>query len=154
MCIHSYGHKHTKLHLCWIYQQNSHPWSQSLQAIIHDRIWEMGPYCINAIFLPFFKLPPFQGHRSPRLPTWFVGSLGLLLHRSKLSHQRRHNGDFWMRSTSPRPHHKWAGLRIPCEDGERIWGLYFSSCFKTKIQKMCDIMVPFLISYHICGSHR
>ena len=35
-------------------------------------------------FLPFFKLSPFQGLKSPRLPTWFVGSLGLLLHRSKV----------------------------------------------------------------------
>ena len=35
-------------------------------------------------FLPFFKLSPFQGLKSPRLPTWFIGSLGLLLHRSNV----------------------------------------------------------------------
>ena len=35
-------------------------------------------------FLPIFKLSPFQGLKSPRLPTWFVSSLGLLLHRSNV----------------------------------------------------------------------
>ena len=35
-------------------------------------------------FLLFFNLSPFQGHKSPRLPTWSVDSLGLLLHRSNV----------------------------------------------------------------------
>ena len=35
-------------------------------------------------FLPFFEQSPFQGVKSPRLPTWSVGSLGLLLHRSNV----------------------------------------------------------------------
>ena len=35
-------------------------------------------------FAPLFKLSPFQGLKSPRLPTLFVGSLGLLLRRSKV----------------------------------------------------------------------
>ena len=53
-------------------------------CIICDRIWEKGPYHAKRDFLPFFKLPPFQGLKSPRLLTWFVGSLGLLLHRSNV----------------------------------------------------------------------
>ena len=56
----------------------------SLQYYICDRIWEKGPYRTKHDFLPLFKLPPFQGLKSPRLPTWFVGSLGLLLHRSNV----------------------------------------------------------------------
>ena len=51
---------------------------------ICGRIWEKEPYHAKRDFLPFFKLSPFQGHRSPRLPTWFIGSLGLLLHRSNI----------------------------------------------------------------------
>ena len=35
-------------------------------------------------FLLFFNLSPFQGHKSPRLPTWSVDSLGLLLHISNV----------------------------------------------------------------------
>ena len=35
-------------------------------------------------FLPFSKLSPFQDLKSPRLPAWFVGRLGLLLHRSNV----------------------------------------------------------------------
>ena len=35
-------------------------------------------------FLLFFNLSPFQGHKSPRLPTWLLDSLGLLLHRSNV----------------------------------------------------------------------
>ena len=46
------------------------------------RIWEKGPIMQNAIF--FFLLSPFQGHKCPRLPTWSVDSLSLLLHRSKV----------------------------------------------------------------------
>ena len=38
----------------------------------------------NAIFWHFFKLSPFQGLKSPRLLTWFLSSLGLLLHRSNI----------------------------------------------------------------------
>ena len=51
---------------------------------ICDRIWEKGPYCAKCDFLQLFKLPPFQGLKSPRLPTCFVGSLGLLRHRSNV----------------------------------------------------------------------
>ena len=51
---------------------------------ICGRIWEKGPYRAKREFLPFFKLSPFKGLKSPRLPTWFVGSLGLLLHRSNV----------------------------------------------------------------------
>ena len=49
-----------------------------------DRIWEKGPlnFCAKCDFLPFFKLSPFQGLKSPRLLAWFVSSLDLLLHRS------------------------------------------------------------------------
>ena len=36
----------------------------------------------NVFFLLLFNLSQFQGHTSPRLPTWSVDSLGLLLHRS------------------------------------------------------------------------
>jgi len=35
-------------------------------------------------FLLFFNLTPFHGHKNPRLTTWFVDSLGLLLHRSNV----------------------------------------------------------------------
>jgi len=35
-------------------------------------------------FLLFFKLSPFQGDMSPRLPTWSVHCLGLLLYRSNV----------------------------------------------------------------------
>ena len=35
-------------------------------------------------FLPFFKLSPFQGHVRPRLTTWFISGIGLLLHRSNI----------------------------------------------------------------------
>ena len=35
----------------------------------------------NVIFCYFSNLSPFQGLKSPRLPAWFVSSLGLLLHR-------------------------------------------------------------------------
>ena len=38
----------------------------------------------NTIFLPFFKLPSFQDLKNPRLPTRFVNSSGLLLHRSNV----------------------------------------------------------------------
>ena len=49
-----------------------------------DRIWEKGPLRAKRDFLLFFKLSPFQGLKSPRLQTWFVGSLDLLLHRSNV----------------------------------------------------------------------
>ena len=39
-------------------------------------------------FLPFFKLSPFEGLKSPRLPTWFIGSLDLLLHISVRSYSK------------------------------------------------------------------
>ena len=41
-------------------------------------------YIAKRDFLLFFNPTPFQGHKSPRLPTWFVDSLGLLLHRSNI----------------------------------------------------------------------
>ena len=53
-------------------------------VLICGRIWEKGPYHAKHDFLLFFKLSPFQGHKSPRLPTWSVDSLGLLLHRSNI----------------------------------------------------------------------
>ena len=49
-----------------------------------DRIWEKGPLRVKRDFLPFFKLLPFQGHKSPGRLVWFISSLGLLLHRSKV----------------------------------------------------------------------
>ena len=52
--------------------------------IMCGRIWEKGPLRAKRVFLLFFKLSPFQGLKSPRLPTWFIGSLGLLLHRSNV----------------------------------------------------------------------
>ena len=53
-----------------------------------DRIWEKGPLRAKRVFLPFFKLSPFQGLKSSRLLTRFVGSLGLLLHRSVRSYRK------------------------------------------------------------------
>ena len=52
--------------------------------LICGRIWEKGSYRAKHDFLLFFKLSLFQGHKSPRLPTWFVDSLGLLLNRSNI----------------------------------------------------------------------
>ena len=52
--------------------------------IICDRIWEKGPLHAKRDFLPFFKLSPFQGLKSPRLLAWFISSLDLLLHRSNV----------------------------------------------------------------------
>ena len=49
-----------------------------------DRIWEKGPFRAKRVFLPFFKLSPFQGLESPRLLAWFISSLDLLLHRSNV----------------------------------------------------------------------
>ena len=51
-----------------------------------NKIWEKGPYRAKRNFLPFFKLSPFQGLKSPRLLllAWFVSSLDLLLHRSNI----------------------------------------------------------------------
>ena len=49
-----------------------------------DRIWEKGALRAKRVFLPFFKLSPFQGLKSPRLLAWFISSLGLLLHRSNV----------------------------------------------------------------------
>ena len=43
-----------------------------------------GSYRAKRDILLFLKLPPFQGHRSPRLPTLLVGGLGLLLHISNV----------------------------------------------------------------------
>ena len=51
---------------------------------IYDRIWQKGQFRAKRDFLLFFKLSPHQGYNSPRLLTWFVGSLGLLLHRSNI----------------------------------------------------------------------
>ena len=51
---------------------------------ICDRIREKGSLRTKRDFLPFFKLSPFQGLRSPRSLTWFIGSLGLLHHRSNV----------------------------------------------------------------------
>ena len=53
-------------------------------SIICDRIWEKGPFRAKCDFLPFFKLSPFQGLKSPRLLAWFVSSMDLLLHRSNV----------------------------------------------------------------------
>jgi len=49
--------------------------------INRDRILEKGP---KHNFLLLLNLLPFQGHKSPRLPTWFVDSLDLLLHWSNV----------------------------------------------------------------------
>ena len=62
--------------------------TRQVETVIHSyncgRIWEKGPYRAKRNFLPFFKLSPFQGVKSPRIPTWFMGSLGLVLHRSNV----------------------------------------------------------------------
>jgi hypothetical protein len=50
-----------------------------------DRIWEKGPFRTKCgFFLPFYKLPPFQGTKSPRLLSWFICGLGLLLYSSSI----------------------------------------------------------------------
>ena len=41
-----------------------------------------GKFNAIIIFFLFFNLPPFQGSESLGLHTWFVSSMGLLLHRS------------------------------------------------------------------------
>ena len=51
---------------------------------ICDRIWEKGALRAKRDFLSLFNLPPFQGSESLGLQTWFVSSLGLLLHRSNV----------------------------------------------------------------------
>ena len=58
-------------------------------TLICGRIWEKGPYHAKRDFLLFFKLSPSQGHKSPRFPTWFVDSLGLLLHGSNIRSLRK-----------------------------------------------------------------
>ena len=70
----------------FVCDRTTHAYSASVyrKSIKCDRIWEKGPYRAKRDFLPFFKLPPFRGHRSPRLLTWFLGSLVLLLHRSNV----------------------------------------------------------------------
>lgn len=37
-----------------------------------------GNFVLNT-FLPLFKLSPFQGQKSPRLPTYLAASLGLFI---------------------------------------------------------------------------
>ena len=77
--------------------------------VICDRIiLRKGGTSRKTRFLSLFNLPPFQGSGSPRLQIWFVSSLGLLLHRSKvkslskapvLSGEPPKWGVFGMRST-------------------------------------------------------
>ena len=55
-----------------------------VQLLICGRIWGKRPYRTKHDFWLFFKLSPFQGNKSPRLPTWCVDSVGLLLHRSNV----------------------------------------------------------------------
>ena len=43
-----------------------------------------GNFAQDDIVFFFFNLSPFQGHKSPRLLTWFIDTLGLLLHRSNI----------------------------------------------------------------------
>ena len=52
----------------------SQGWLKNL--IISDRIREKGLSSAKCDFLPFFKLSPFQGLKSPRLLAWFISSLG------------------------------------------------------------------------------
>ena len=53
---------------------SSYLWANLRKGITSCKTW----------FLSLFNLPPFQASKSPRLQTWFVGSLGLLLHRSNV----------------------------------------------------------------------
>ena len=50
--------------------------------------YEKRDHVVHKAILVFFKLLPFQGSKSPRLPTWFIDYLGLLLHRSVRSYSR------------------------------------------------------------------
>ena len=54
---------------------------------------KMDNFAQNAIFLPFFKLLPFQGLESPRLLAWFISSFGLLLHRSNVRSYSKPSGE-------------------------------------------------------------
>ena len=107
--------------VCWVSPSDLQPcaclldsrlWNDQTEVvvlywIICGRIWEKGPYRAKCDFLLFFKPSPFQGDKSPRLPTWFVDSLGLLLHRSNarvsllyrmVNHQSEaYNCNFWTR---------------------------------------------------------
>ena len=66
----------------------------------YDRVWEKGQFHAKCTF---FKWSPLQGLKSPRLPTWFFSSLGLLLHRSNVRSYSKppvlssgaENGNFW-----------------------------------------------------------
>ena len=91
-------HWTTGLEVSWTLQKNCMCYVFSIRGINNSYIhWTSNP-CIhvyihvveyekrdhfaqNVFLLPFFKLSPFRGLKSPRLPTWFMSSLSLLLHR-------------------------------------------------------------------------
>ena len=59
-----------------------HKFPTSSEYVLDDgRIMRKGTMLCK---MQFFNLSPFQGHKSPRLPTLFVGSLRLLLPRSNI----------------------------------------------------------------------
>ena len=108
-------------------------------------IWEKGALGAKCDFLPLFNLPPFRGSRSPRLQTWFVSTLGLLLHRSNgrsLSKPPVPNGEppkwgmKWRFSNEidaaarpPPPHRMWAGPTI-CSECSRMMEEYIHARFE------------------------
>ena len=99
-------------------------------STVCDRIWEKGPlFCRTR----FFKLSPFQGIKSPRHPTWFIGSLDLYVYFTDSMLEAIQQASFpeqWAtkvrhkipifkhdcHARSPRPHWMWAGLTICSED--------------------------------------
>ena len=49
----------------------------------------MGQFCAKHDFFFYCSITtPPDGYKSPRLLTWFVGSLGLVLHRSVTSYSK------------------------------------------------------------------
>ena len=129
-----------------------------------------GTTCAKYDFLPFFKLSPFQGLKSPRLLTWFVSSLGLLLHvRSCHKPPIPSDGSpkwgiknltavFAYDNTPARPAHTGSGRGLKLLEGwwknirarfevHSCYGSRDPSTLKWKFGK-CAV-VPFLIFCHI-----
>ena len=108
-------------------------------------------------FLPLFKLSLHRSPQSPRLPTSFTDTLGLLLHRPNIKSYK--TGDFkpWVVCTCHT--HTGSGqgpeiLACVAKWGKNIHSkfqvcsYYSFQCFKTKIQGLREI-TPFLRSCHI-----
>ena len=140
-----------------------------ISLAICDRIWEKGALRTKHDFLQLFNLPPFQGSGSPRLQTWFVSSLGLLLHRSNvrsLSKPPAPSGEppkraiKWRFSNAiGRPTHTGSGRSSRFAASVVGWwkniharfevhSCYGSRDISTKIREMCEVP-PFLKSGHI-----